>query len=208
MSSHLSCSTQFENLINTFPTRTEARTKQTLIKSQINIMKVILYMAHTINGIIARNNYDEDFLSHENWKVFLSLVQDIGCFVVGRKTYEEVKKWKDYNFDKIKATKIIISSNPDFKPDGGYILATSPTDAIQKASKLGFKKILLTGGGTINSAFMKKGLVDEIIIDIEPFILGNGIRIFSQENFESKLKLLKVKKLKSGIVQLHYKVKK
>jgi len=163
-------------------------------------------MAQTINGIIARNNYDEDFLSHENWKVFLSLVKDLGCFVVGRKTYEEVKKLKDYNFDKINTTKIIISNNPDFKLDSGYILATSPKDAIQKASKLGFDKILLTGGGTINSAFMKKSLVDEIIIDIEPFVLGNGIRIFSQEDFESRLKLFNVKKLKSGIIQLHYKI--
>ena len=163
-------------------------------------------MAQTINGIIARNNYEEDFLSHENWKVFLGLVKDMGCFVVGRKTYEEVKKWKDYNFDKINATKIIISNNPDFKLNREYILATSPEEAIQKASKLGFKKILLTGGGTINSAFMKNGLVDEIIIDIEPFVLGHGIRIFSQGDFESRLKLLNVKKLKSGITQLHYKI--
>ncbi|MBI2106713.1 hypothetical protein HYT57_01900 [Candidatus Woesearchaeota archaeon] len=86
-------------------------------------MKVILYMAQTINGIIARNNYEEDFLSHENWEVFLGLVKDMGCFVVGRKTYEEVKKWKDYNFDKINATKIIISNIPDFKLDKGYVLA-------------------------------------------------------------------------------------
>ena len=169
-------------------------------------MKVILYMAQTINGIIARNNYEEDFLSHENWKVFLGLAKDMGCFVVGRKTYEEVKKWKDYNFDKINATKIIISNSPDFKLDKGYTLATSPEEAIKKASKLGFKKILLTGGGTINSAFMKNGLVDEIIIDIEPFVLGNGIRILSQEDFESRLKLLNVTKLKSEIIQLHYKI--
>jgi len=71
-------------------------------------MKVILYMAQTINGIIARNNYDEDFLSHENWKVFLGLTKEMDCFIVGRKTYEEVKKWKEYNFDKIKAIKDIL----------------------------------------------------------------------------------------------------
>jgi dihydrofolate reductase len=163
-------------------------------------------MAQTINGIIARNNYDEDFLSHENWKVFLGLTKEMDCFIVGRKTYEEVKKWKEYNFDKIKATKIIISNNPDFKLNKGYTLASSPEDALKKASKLGFKKILLSGGGTINSAFMKDSLVDEIIINVEPFVLGNGIRIFSQENFESKLRLLDVKRLKSGIIQLRYKI--
>src|SRR3989344_446189 len=170
-------------------------------------MKVILYMAQTINGIIARTNYEEDFLSNENWRVFLDFVKDSGCFVVGRKTYEEVRKWKDYNFNNINAVKIIISNSPDFKLDKGYILATSPEEAIQKASKLGFKKILLTGGGAINSAFMKKRLVDEIILNIEPFVLGNGIRIFSQEDFEYKLNLINIKKLDSGIIQLNYKIK-
>jgi len=169
-------------------------------------MKVLLYMAQTVNGMVARENYDEDFLSYENWKVFLSLAKETGCFIVGRKTYQEIKKWKEFNFDKIKATKIIVSNNPDFKHDAGYILAASPKDAIEKASKLGFKKILLNGGGTLNSAFMKTGLVDEIIIDIEPYVLGRGIRIFSEEDFESKLKLIKIKKLKSGIMQLHYKI--
>jgi dihydrofolate reductase len=163
-------------------------------------------MAQTLNGIVARENYGEDFLSDENWKVFLSLAKETGCFVVGRNTYQIIKKWKDYNFDTIKATKIVISKNPDFNIDKGYILANSPKNALEKASKLGFKRVLLIGGGNVNSSFMRIGLVNEIIINIEPFILGKGIRIFSEENFESKLKLLKLTKLKSGIVQLHYKI--
>ena len=145
-------------------------------------MKVILYMAQTLNGIVARSNYKEDFLSHENWRVFLDLASDIGCFVVGRKTYEEVKKWKEYNFDEIKAVKIVISNNLGYKLDKGYLLATSPEEAIQKASKLGFRKILLAGGGKINSSFMNNKLVDEIIINVEPHILGKGITVLSQED--------------------------
>lgn len=163
-------------------------------------------MAQTMNGIIARKNYSEDFLSHEHWKVFCHLAQTLGCFIVGRKTYYQVKKWKDYNFDNIKATKIILSKNPSAKLEQGYTTATSPKDALEKAAKHGFKKILLAGGGTVNTAFMRNSLVDEIIINIEPYLLGNGITIFSQENFETKLKLLNVKQLKSGIIQLHYKV--
>ena len=34
------------------------------------------------------------------------------------------------------------------------------------------KKILLEGGGTINWGFLKRGLVDELIITIAPYILG------------------------------------
>ncbi len=168
-------------------------------------MKVILYMAQTINGVIARGNYKEDFLSHVNWREFVKLAEEIGCFIVGRKTYEEVQKWKEYNFDKVKAQKIIVSRDKKFNISGGYILANSPKDTLDQASKLGFSKVLLTGGGTLNSSFMKAGLVDEIIINIEPFVLGRGIRIFFDETFENKLKLTEVKKL-NGIVQLHYNI--
>ena len=167
-------------------------------------MKVILYMAQSINGYIARENHEEDFLSHENWILFLRLVKYCGCFIIGRKTYEEVKKWKEYNFDNIKAVKIIISKNPNYKLDRGYVLAKSPKDALKLANK--FKNVLLTGGGTINSAFMKQNLVDEIIVNVEPYILGRGIKIFAEEDFENKLKLQDVRKSKSGIVQLKYKV--
>ena len=169
-------------------------------------MKVILYMAQTMNGIIAREDYGEDFLSDENWKVFLALTKETGCFIVGRKTYEEVKKWKNYNFDNIKATKIIISNKSNFNLGEGYLLANSPRDALRKASELGFKKVILTGGGKINTAFMKERLVDEIIVNIEPFVLGKGIKIFSEEDFENKLNLIDTKVLKSGIVQIHYKI--
>ena len=170
-------------------------------------MKVVLYMAQTVNGVIARENYGEDFLSHQNWEVFVQLAENIGCFIVGRKTYEEVSKWEGYNFDSVKAKKIIVSRDKKSKLAAGYIAADSPKTALDKASELGFSKVLLTGGGTLNSSFMKAGLVDEVIINIEPYVLGKGVRIFSEESFENKLHLVDMKKL-NGIIQLHYKVEK
>ncbi|MBI2578916.1 MAG: dihydrofolate reductase [Candidatus Aenigmarchaeota archaeon] len=171
-------------------------------------MRVSLYMAMSANGIIARENYDEDFLSHRNWEVFCKLAENIGCFIIGRKTYEVVKKWKDYNFDSVKAKKIVVSKNMNFELDSGYTPAKSPKDAISKASAMGFKKVLLTGGSGINSAFMKDGLVDEILLNIEPVVLGKGIRLFAEDNFDSRLKLINTRKLPKDIIQLHYKVKK
>lgn len=173
-------------------------------------MKVILCMAQTINGIIARENYGEDFLAHVNWEVFLKLAEEIGCFIIGRKTYDvyQAKNSEEYSFDNMTAKKIIVSRDKKPKLAPGYISANSPKDALTKASELGFTKVLLTGGGTVNSAFMKAGLVDEIIINVEPYILGEGISIFSKETFENKLELVEVKKLKSEVIQLHYKIKK
>ena len=105
-------------------------------------MKTTLYMAMSANGIIATETGDEEFLSHENWEKFCELARELGNFVVGRKTYEAVKKWNGgYNFDDlIGIEKIIISQDQNFKLDEGYTLASSPQDALAKLSQKDLKK--------------------------------------------------------------------
>ncbi len=170
-------------------------------------MKVTLWMAISLNGIIATLDNREDFLSHENWDEFVKDVQKRGCLIWGRKTYEIVREWnKSYLEPLKKVTKIIISSNKNLKLDEGFTHATSPQKALDILRTKGFKDVILTGGSTTNSAFAKLGLLDDIILDIEPAILGRGIKLFADNDFYFRLSLVGVKKLPSGIIQVHYKV--
>ncbi len=77
--------------------------------------------------------------------------------------------------------------------------------------KNGIKKILLEGGGTINWSFLKRGLVDELIITIAPYILGgsDSVTLVEGSGFKSifsmkKLKLRKIQKIGNEIV-VYYK---
>ena len=104
-------------------------------------MRTTLYMAISANGIIATETGDEEFLSHENWEKFCELAREFGNFIVGRKTYEAVKKWDGgYNFDDlIGFEKVIISQDQNFELNEGYTLASSPQDALTKLSEKGFE---------------------------------------------------------------------
>ena len=62
------------------------------------------------------------------------------------------------------------------------------------------------GGGTLNTSFMAENLIDEIYLDVEPIVFGKGIRLFKENDFEAKLKLLEIKKLSNDEIQLHYQV--
>jgi dihydrofolate reductase len=167
-------------------------------------MKIILFMAQSVNGMIARKNLSEDFLSNENFSDFKKLSEKCGCFIIGRKTYDAVTQYNEINFDDVNCKKIVVSRKKiNIK---NFIVAHSPEDALEKADAEGCRSVLLTGGATINSAFMQKNLVDEIIVNVNPFVLGEGIGIFSESNFENNLELVTVKKLREGIVQLRYKV--
>ncbi len=172
-------------------------------------MKVILFMAMSLNGIIASENGSEDFLSDTNWETFSELAEKHGCFIVGRKTYEMVQKWPDYNFDNINAKlKIVISSGKGLRLRPSFLLANSPKDAIEKAGVLSFKSAILAGGSIINSAFIKENLIDEVIINIEPVILGSGIPIFGENEFEKCLSLIETVKITDNILQVRYRVNK
>ena len=110
-----------------------------------NKPKITLFMAISLNGIIATENGDENFLSDENWDMFCKLAKEFGNFIYGRKTYEVVQKWG--NIDSFTDIQKVIISEKTIKLGKGYILANSPEDAILKLSEKGFKKILLRKRG-------------------------------------------------------------
>lgn len=169
-------------------------------------MKVILIMGQSLNGFIADEKGREEFISWQSWKEFKKFSEEIGCFIFGRGTYEIIKKQGDLAVDKIKSEKIIVSNK---KIDvGKNHLASSPKEALEIAKKLGFKMVVLAGGSGLNKSFLEKNLIDEMKIYVEPVIVGNGITLFAEGKFEKKLKFISFKVLKSGLLELRYKVKK
>ena len=40
------------------------------------------------------------------------------------------------------------------------------------------KSVVVTGGSKMNSSFAKSGLIDEVILNVEPVIIGEGIPLF------------------------------
>lgn len=166
-------------------------------------------MAMSVNGIIARENNEEDFISHDSWLGWLDAIRPVGYLIWGRKTHEVVKKWPKEYFDNLKGIRVIVvSSNPDYETGDGFELAESPKDALSRLEKDGAKEVVLTGGSTVNSSFAKLGLIDEVILNIEPVIVGKGIPLFNPDLFDLKLELVQMKPSKSKTIQLHYKVTK
>ena len=79
-------------------------------------------------------------------------------------------------------------------------------------SKKGIKNVLLEGGGTLNHSFLKKNLIDEMVIALTPYVLGseNTVSLFEGISFPSlkmklPLKLKTVKKSGNEII-LNYKI--
>lgn len=171
-------------------------------------MKIIQSNAISLNGLIARENGDEDWLPSEGWDEFVEDVKKFGNFIMGRETYELVMKlYPNYNFDNVEAPyKVIVTSQADYQAPDGYTVVHSPEEAKQLLEEQGIETGLLVGGGKLNSSFYAKGLIDETWITVNPVILGKGRPFIGDYDFETQLRLYDVVRLNKDRVQLRYSV--
>ncbi len=162
-------------------------------------------MAISINGMIAKSDDDTSWTSNEEWDSYSLAIRTAGCLIVGRRTYHILTKQPE--FAELKDIKIVAVSEEDFATSApNHFIAHSPKEALGLLKD--FKEVIVAGGGILNASFLDENLVDEIYLDIEPIIIGEGIPIFKGKNFEQKLKLIGQRKITDNEIQLHYRVNK
>lgn len=171
-------------------------------------MKVLLDMAISPNGYIAREDGDEDWLPSDGWDEFLELAKTLNNIVMGRETFEQVtKRYKNYNFNNVECEyKIIVTRDKQFTAPKNYVVVHSPEEAVSFVESRGLGELFLIGGGKLNSEFLKRKLVNTIQLTINPYIIGKGRSFISPEDFDLSLRLVDHKELSKGRVQLKYSV--
>lgn len=166
-------------------------------------MKVILYMAISANGMIAKKDDDTSWISVDEWNSYSLAVRKAKCLVVGRRTYHILTKQPE--FSELKSVKLVVVSEKDFTTIApNHSVAHSPKEALELLKE--YEEVIVAGGGTLNASFLTDNLIDEIYLDIEPIIIGEGIPIFKGKDFEHKLQFIDQKKITNDEIQFHYKI--
>ena len=171
--------------------------------------KVIVYIAMSADGYIAKPNDDLSFLSvvekaGEDYG-YAAFTKTIDTVIVGRKTYDWVIKHADFpHADK---NTYVITKNA--RPDQGQIVFYTGdlTVLIHQLKSQPRKNIFCDGGAQVVNELMKLDLVDEFIISVVPIFVGNGTKLFGDGRQEQLLELVGVKTFDTGLVQMHYKRK-
>lgn len=165
-------------------------------------MRVNLYMSASLDGMVATKDRSESFLSSENWKRFVELAEQSGSFVVGRKTYEKVIEWDNHSYENVDATRIVLTKNEQYDIRDGYVVCNSPEECLDVAKENDSNSLLVTGGPESNYSFIDEGLLDRVYINIEPKMIGDGLKIVEDE---CNVDLSFVRMSRRGdIVQLEY----
>jgi len=169
-------------------------------------MKIIMMMAQTADGIMAKNSNDiPDWTSKADKKVFVEETKKHKVIIMGRSTFETIGRPLPRRLN------LILTPDPEKFEDKNVegeleFFSGTPEEVIAHLSDRGYKSCVLAGGAYTNSLFLKSNLVDELLVTISPKMFGNGMTIAQGSDLNIELKLLENKNIDENTVMLRYKV--
>ncbi|MGK0465974.1 dihydrofolate reductase family protein [Clostridium sp.] len=170
---------------------------------------VILYIAISLDGYIAKSNGAVDWLSGngDNPNIdngYDDFYSEIDTVVMGRITYEQVINELSPDIWVYEGKKCYVATRRKCEFDSrAEFISEDIVGFIKNLKTQHGKDIWLVGGGKLIEQFVKQDLIDKYIITIIPTILGDGIPLFLNENPEIKLRLIETKNT-DGMVELSY----
>lgn len=168
--------------------------------------KVILYIAMTLDGMIADSNdglsflepYDGVALVKESYDVLLKAIDTI---LMGRRTYEVITSlnvpWPYQGYQ------CYVYGQKKF--DSNHVMNINfdvSRHVLELKNQMG-KDIWLVGGGKLVQALLESNLIDQMIITIIPTILGAGIPLFLPISHMQAFNLVSVQS-EAGLAILTY----
>ena len=160
-----------------------------------------MMMAITADGKIAKNSgHFPDWTSKEDKKMFAEISKKHGVVMMGEKTFNTFPSpLKD-------RLNVVFTQEKNPSPIENVKWVTGePENVLKELEDLGYKSALLGGGCYLNTLFLEKKLIAEIILTIEPKIFGDGLGLFGND-FNINLKLMELKKINENSIMIKYKI--
>ncbi len=165
--------------------------------------KIVLYIASSLDGYIARSNGDIDWLFTDQNYGYTKFLDSIDTVLLGRKTYDQVLTFGEYPYQEKKS--YVFTKNRDFQATSDVEVVTHLESFVKDLRLLEGKNIWLVGGALLIRDFLNQNFVNEVILSVHPLILGDGIPLFANPN-TTALQLTGCQTYSSGMVQLSYDV--
>ncbi len=169
--------------------------------------KIILFIGMTLDGYIATDQDQLDFLdAYNDVKIntenYEKLLERIDTLIMGRNTYDVVSKLV-YKWPYENLQTYVITSRPQENTHNISFINEDLNVFMTKLHNNSSKDIWLVGGGKLASTFMEKGFIDEYQITLIPKILGSGRSLFNKIKNDIDLELKNVEH-EDQIVHLTY----
>lgn len=172
--------------------------------------KLILYIAMSLDGYIAKHDDNIDFLSvvesEETDYGFADFLNNIDVLIWGRKTFDKVLTLVSEVPHKDK--KVYVISRSRTGNHEHVVYHPNVVELVKELKQEEGKHIYCDGGSEIVTELLNHSLIDRIIVSVIPYMLGSGIRLFQEGVPEKKLIFRQSITYPTSLVQLWYDVEK
>ena len=167
------------------------------------------YVACSLDGFIAHEDgtWDGFLPDGEHVSDYLESIKEFDVVLMGRKSYEiGLKDGKTDPYPTLKS--YLFSHTMKESPNKQVQLVSENAGSLirQLKHETG-KDIYLCGGADLATTLFSENLIDEIILKINPFLMGAGIPLFTSVIPQTALELLDSKIYENGVVLLRYQLK-
>ena len=182
--------------------------------------KVTLGLANSLDNYIARKDGGADWLhwSKEVAELSARFMKTIDVILIGRKTYEAMLGYgqtsypgaQNYVFSRSKKKGAVLKRTLASKKKSNKnveIVTEDATKFVGELKKKRGKGICLFGGGELAKSLFEADLIDEVVLNIHPVLLGSGIPLFHEMTRQIDLEFLDCIILKGGYLAVTYRVK-
>ena len=165
------------------------------------------YVASSIDGYIADKNGDVDWLDLVDMEKddhgFNDFYDSTDALIMGRTSYQQILDFGDWPYPG-KPCWVMSSQHMPSDYDNVTITSQTPAELLASIRQQGYNNTWLVGGGKLAKAFHDAGLIDEYVISLIPYILGEGVPLLANGASPGELKLVDCVRHDSGVVQLRY----
>lgn len=169
---------------------------------------VILYIATSLDGYIAKMDHDISWLSHVEVKNedygYQTFMDSISAIIMGNTSFQVIKDFGDWPY--VSKQCFVASHSPDITPNDNVTFITDPAQTIKELKANNEGDIWLLGGANLADSLLRLDLVDELILSTIPILLGNGIRLFNAPQPELGVTVISSQQYPSELIQTHYKI--
>jgi len=181
--------------------------------------RVTIHMAASLDGFIARRDGRVDWLETSDEfpdgqtldpEFVEAFLKTIDCYVMGSKTYETALSFEAQGFGwpyGDKPTFVLTTRELPCTRESVRFHSGDLAQLVNEQLRPAFRAIWFVGGGAVSGECLRLGLADEVRYSILPILIGDGIAFFEGPHADVPLHLVEVKAYKSGMVGLHYEVR-
>lgn len=173
-----------------------------------SIRKIIVYIAVSADGYIARSDGDVAWLDRPRTAGDYGMglfYKSIDTVLMGRATYEVALGLGQTSYPGKK--NYVFSRERRRSTDRAIEFVSEKVGAFaRRLRRTKGKSIWMVGGARLIASFLDAGLIDELILHVIPTVIGEGIPLLQPRHRLVPLKLQSCRRYPDGVVRLHYSV--